>query len=100
MGLLLLGIVGAILHYQEHKTVAYEIEILINENHTYGYVIYQGDKKMIYQPFIPSFPGIEGFQSSAEAHKVAQWVVQKLESGKSPILDRYELQKLGIKIKS
>jgi nicotinamidase-related amidase len=63
----------------------------------WGYSISEKGKRIIDQQTIPGVPGNQGFQTSEDAQKVAELVIEKLEKGAFPptVLEE-ELQKLGI----
>jgi hypothetical protein len=63
----------------------------------WGYRISEKGKQIIDQQTIPGIPGNQGFSSSADAQKVAELVIDKLEKGTfPPTISEEELQKLGI----
>lgn len=74
----------------------YSTVVFANVEQGFGYAIYNGDKKIIFQPYIPSVDGTLGFQTVNEAKKVASLVISKLEKGKSPVITKNELAALNI----
>ncbi len=63
----------------------------------WGYYISENGKQIIHQETIPGVPGNQGFQSSEEAMKVAEFVRSKMDKGTfPPTISEEELQKLGI----
>ena len=63
----------------------------------WGYSISEKGKRIIDQQTIPGVPGNQGFQTSEDAQKVAELVIEKLEKGVfPPTVSEEELQKLGI----
>jgi hypothetical protein len=63
----------------------------------WGYRISEKGKQIIDQQTIPGVPGNQGFLTSADAQKVAELVIVKLEKGTfPPTISEEELQKLGI----
>jgi hypothetical protein len=63
----------------------------------WGYSISEKGKRIIDQQTIPGVPGNQGFQTSDDAQKVAELVIEKLEKGVfPPTVSEEELQKLGI----
>ena len=67
------------------------------QTHGFGYDIYDGPKKIIRQSTIPGEPGLEGFVSEEEAHRVAELVVTKLKQNNGfPTVSHEELVGLGI----
>lgn len=63
----------------------------------WGYYISENGKQIINQETIPGVPGNQGFQSSKEAMKVAEFVRSKMDKGTfPPTISEEELQKLGV----
>jgi len=76
---------------------AYSIEIINSTDSTYGYIIKNNGKDLIYQPHIPGLAGNKGFESKELAKKCADMVVMKLQSFiMPPSISIEELQELGI----
>jgi hypothetical protein len=69
---------------------------VVEVNNGYGYKIMQGDKILVLQEFVPSLPGQQAFTTREQALAVANLVMSKLESGKSPIIVPSDLTKLKI----
>ncbi len=53
-------------------------------NNTWGYDIFNGEKRIIHQKNIPGMPGNNGFKSRNGAKKVAELVIIKLKNGEMP----------------
>lgn len=71
-------------------------KIISTSSQTFGYDIYSGDHKMIHQPSVPALPGNEGFKTKTAAVKVAQLVIQKIQTGEMPpTVTIKELKKMG-----
>lgn len=63
----------------------------------YGYDIYVDGQRYIHQVNIPSVPGTKGFESEADALKVATLVRQKIENNiMPPSITPEELDSLGV----
>lgn len=99
-GLLFILLVLAILtgwtiyQRQDH----YKVQVFATQG-GWGYSILNNGKPFIYQPTIPGQPGIVGFASEAEAQRVGERVVEKIEQDKAlPTLTNDELRQLGVKI--
>lgn len=54
------------------------------EGNTWGYDIYVEGKRFIHQASKPGFPGNRGFDTQAQAQKVADLVIQKIKQGQMP----------------
>jgi hypothetical protein len=78
-------------------SVSYAI-ISVNKNE-FGYDIFRDNKLLIHQPQIPGVPGNKGFETKAEAEKVAALMVEKIRKGIfPPTVTIDELKNLKIKI--
>jgi hypothetical protein len=76
-------------------------QIIEAPNKKFGYDIYKNKQMLIHQPSIPAFPGNEGFQTKADAVKIAMLVIKKLKRGEMPpSVSRNELIALKVKIES
>ena len=74
-------------------------EITVSEN-GYGYKIYMDENLYISQPSIPGLSGTTGFQSEADAHKIAELAVSKIKQGiLPPTITTEEIKDSGITIK-
>ncbi|GAB4018293.1 DUF4907 domain-containing protein [Spirosoma sp. KCTC 42546] len=65
----------------------------------WGYDILNNNKLVIHQPTIPGQPGLVGFPSQEQAHRVGDWVVQKIQQTEAmPTLTNEDLRQLGVTI--
>ena len=72
-------------------------EIIDAPNHTYGYDVFADGKLLIHQTSIPALPGNEGCKTKADASKVAQLVINKINKGQMPpTVTIEEMQKLKV----
>ena len=72
-------------------------EIIDAPNKTFGYDVYADGKSMIHQTSIPAMPGNEGFETKADAEKVAKLVINKIKKGEMPpTVSVEELQQLKV----
>ena len=66
-------------------------------NGTFGYEIRSGGKLLVRQLNLPGLPGNNGCATKADAEKLAQLVIKKIENGEMPpTVKREELQALHI----
>lgn len=73
-------------------------EIVLNEN-GYGYKIFVDEKLYISQPNIPAMSGTAGFQSEADARKIAELAVSKIKQGiLPPTITVEEIMDCGVTI--
>lgn len=76
---------------------ASDISYRITENeHGFGYQIFNGDKMLINQPHIPAIPGIKGFESKQKAELAAKYIVSEIKNGNfPPTVDENKLREIG-----
>jgi hypothetical protein len=81
---------------QPHKS-KYHYQIIQDAAIGFGYDIFEGTHMKIHQPHIPVIPGLQGFKNANDAEKVAQKVIEKLDSGiMPPSLSKDEMIALGV----
>ena len=69
----------------QKSTSHFTYKVVSTRNNTFGYDIYNNSKLLIHQPIIPALPGNEnGFQTKADAIKVAWLAITKLKRGEVP----------------
>ena len=79
----------------DSKVVEY---VVFETEHGYGYKIYIDGKLSINQPNIPALQGTTGFDSEADASKIAELAVSKIKKGiMPPTISLEELEANGIK---
>lgn len=87
-------------HYYQKETVqpVHQItyQITPGKNDGYGYRIYVDNQLYILQDEIPALPGLASFKSEADARKVAELMISKMETEQLPTVTREELKALGI----
>lgn len=60
------------------------IETFQNEEKTWGYDLYLNGKRYIHQPHMPAVGGKKGFETEAQAQRVAELVAEKVRKGIMP----------------
>lgn len=91
-----LGLLTAWLIYQ--RQTPYEVQAFATTG-GWGYTILNNGKPFIHQPTIPGQPGIVGFATEAQARRVGERVVEKIQQDEAlPTLTNDELRRLGVKI--
>lgn len=76
----------------------YQVQV-IKTSGGWGYDILNNNKLVIHQPTIPGQPGLVGFSSQEQAHRVGEWVVEKMQQTEAmPTLTKEDLRQLGVKI--
>ncbi|MCB9265375.1 MAG: DUF4907 domain-containing protein [Lewinellaceae bacterium] len=60
------------------------IETFQNEENGWGYNLYLNEKRYIHQPHMPAVGGKKGFETEAQAQKVAELVAEKARKGIMP----------------
>lgn len=79
----------------DSKAVEY---VVFESENGYGYKIYIDGKLSINQPIVPALPGTAGFDSEADASKIAELAVSKIKKGiMPPTISLEELESNGIK---
>lgn len=64
---------------------------------TFCYDIFADNKIIIHQPSIPGIPGNKGFETKADAEKVAKLVISKMKKGEiPPTVTVDEMKKLNV----
>lgn len=75
----------------------YRMEVVeLDSNRGYGYVIKQGDRTVIFQPFVPALSNRKPFHSSEEAAKIGSLVLERLKSGQDFSVTKADLERLGV----
>lgn len=74
----------------------FRMEVITTENGGYGYEIYERDKVIISQPYIPAVSGIKSFQTKEEAERVGQLVLDRIEMGVDFYISFDDLKRLEI----
>lgn len=83
----------------ELQPAVFEIKTFVEDN-GWGYDIYRNNEKYIHQPNIPAVNGLHVFVSEADALKVAELMVEKMQGGMAqPTISVEELESLQIEIK-
>jgi hypothetical protein len=65
-------------------TGPYAASVFMNADSSFGYGIYQDSVMVIRQSNIPAMPGNRGFEDRAQAGRIADFVVFKLNAGSFP----------------
>lgn len=71
-------------HQRTRNVPSLEIRVYSIGNQGFGYALYQGDKKILDQPYIPAVQHLAPFRSHAEAESVAELVKGKFQSLQFP----------------
>jgi len=89
-------IVGLSLLMSLQKKDLVVVNEVIQLENGFGYKIYDGNKLLIRQEFIPAIKGEKPFKSHSDAQKVADLIANKIRKGTSPRIEKGELVALGI----
>lgn len=76
----------------------YYLEVVRIENGGYGYKIYEGERPVIYQPFIPEVSGKKSFRTQKEAESVGKLVLQRISNKENFSISKNDLKQLDIYI--
>ena len=72
--------------------------IIPSDKGTFGYDIFDNNKKMIHQPSMPGMPGNKGFRKKTDAAQVARLVINKINHNQMPpTVSKQELDSLKVK---
>lgn len=91
----LLLLVGIIYGYM-HSIDIYRLEVTRIEGSGYGYKIYEGERLIIVQPFIPVVSGKRPFQSVQDAQCIGNLVLERIKAGNEFAISKADLDNLGI----
>ena len=99
LALVVLGVVtGYIVHRQRQPQPQYQVTVFSAPG-GWGYDVLKNNQLLIHQPTIPGQPGQAGFVSEAQARRVGERVVEKIEQTQGmPTLSDDELRQLGVTI--
>ena len=79
-------------------TERFSVQTFNTEDGGWGYSIFDGEKRIIKQDFIPVIDKSISFQSEVDARNTALLVVEKLKKNKLPTIGRGELESLQISL--
>jgi hypothetical protein len=80
------------------KSEKYTAKATFTDGVGWGYDIYEGNAVRIHQPHIPAIEGNRGFDSEADALKIAQLVIYKMENGiVPPAVTKQEMIDAGLR---
>lgn len=83
--------------YQQRQ-LQYQVQVFQTPG-GWGYDILTDKQTVIHQPTIPGQSGIVGFSSQEQAHRVGDWVAEKIKQTKAlPTLTNEDLRRLGVTI--
>ena len=75
----------------------YSYVTIYSDSIGWGYDIMEGSVRRIHQPHIPAVQGNQGFKSGADAAKVAEKIIEKLDNGiMPPTISVDEMRDLGV----
>jgi hypothetical protein len=75
----------------------YSYVTIFSDSIGWGYDILEGNVRRIHQPHIPAVQGNQGFKSGADAAKVAEKIIEKLNKGiMPPTISVDEMRDLGV----
>ena len=89
---LLVGIINLYIH-SINKYLLEEKQI---EGSGYGYKIYERERLIIVQPFIPVVSGKRPFQSVQDAQCIGNLVLERIKAGNEFAISKADLDNLGV----
>ncbi len=76
----------------------FSFAIIAAEGNTFGYDILDNSRPLVHQPSKPGLPGNRGFNTKAEAEKVAKLVIYKIQHNQMPpTVTTHEMDSLKVK---
>lgn len=98
VGLAILLLCGGIACYKKMiLSDSYRLEVVRSEGDAgYGYRIYNGERVIIAQPFIPAIAGRKTFWTKQDARYVGDLVLERIRTGRDFTVSKEDLKGLGI----
>lgn len=90
--LLFVGIMGVYMH----PVNIYRLEVTQSGGSGYGYKIYERERLIIVQPFIPVVSGKIPFQSEEDAKCIGNLVLERIKAGNEFAISKADLDNLGV----
>jgi hypothetical protein len=82
----------------ENPITEFELQVIQNEDKTWGYDILMGGRQYIHQAEMPAVGGNKGFVQERQARQVGQLVLEKLKQGiMPPSISAEEVNKILLK---
>lgn len=94
--LVLLLTAGFICYRNMTSADRYHLEVMKLGENGYGYKIYEGERTIIVQPFIPVIAGKRTFRAEQDARRVGNLVLERIEAGDEFTISKGDLDNLGI----
>ena len=91
----LLLLVG-IMYVYVHPVNRYRLEVTRVGGSGYGYKIYERERLIIVQPFIPVVSGKRAFQSEQDARCIGNLVLERVKAGDEFAISKDDLDNLGV----
>ena len=76
--------------------IIYRLEVTQIEGSGYGYKIYERERLIIVQPFIPVVSGKRPFQSVQDAQCIGNLVLERITAGNEFAISKADLDNLGV----
>ncbi len=92
----LLLLAGIIYGLYMHPVNIYRLEVTRAEGSGYGYKIYERERLIIVQPFIPVVSGKRPFRSEQDARCIGNLVLERVKAGHEFAISKADLDHLGI----
>ena len=97
IGLIVLLLGGGITCYKKvNLSDPYHLEVTQIEGSGYGYKIYERERLIIVQPFIPVVSGKRPFQSVQDAQCIGNLVLERIKAGNEFAISKADLDNLGV----
>ena len=79
-----------------HPVNRYRLEVTRVGGSGYGYKIYERERLIIVQPFIPVVSGKRAFQSEQDARCIGNLVLERVKAGDEFAISKDDLDNLGV----
>lgn len=94
--LILLLVTGFVCYRNITPAARYHLEVMKLGENGYGYKIYEGERTIIVQPFIPVIAGKRAFRAEQDARRVGNLVLERIEAGDEFTISKGDLDNLGV----
>lgn len=93
--IVLLLLCGFVYEYM-HTANKFHLEVIQVENNGFGYKIYEKERLIIIQPFVPTISGKRAFKNKQDAGSVGSLVLERIKAGEDFAISNADLNNLGI----
>ena len=88
-------LLGSLYLWLHEPNDCYRVEV-IQSNNGYGYRLYERERTVIFQPFIPALPGKVAFHTKEDALRIGNLVMERILAGDNFSISKEDLNYLRI----